>query len=98
MFWDENLAFLELFWAGTCFNVFRIVLDRSVIEIKSLGPGCSKPKMLLVNVFIKISNVNISNKPIIFVEKNEKLLHVCTCKSFLIFSTKNISVYLVAKS
>ena len=34
---------------------------------------------------VKISNVNISNMPIFFVEK------MCTAKASLIFSTKNIS-------
>ena len=50
----------------------------------SSGPGCSKLTTSLVNV-IKISNLNISNKPIFFVEK--------MCEASLIFSTKNFSVF-----
>ena len=33
------------------------------------GPGCSKLTTLLVYVLLKISNVNILNRPIFFVEK-----------------------------
>ena len=47
------------------------------------GSSCSKLTMSLVNIFFKISNVNISNMPIFFVEKIISL----------IFSTKNISVF-----
>ena len=43
-----------------------------------------------VDSFVKISKVNISNKPILFVEKFEKLLQ---CKSFSHFSAKNFSVF-----
>ena len=35
----------------------------------STGPGCSKLTTLLVNVLLKISNVNIWNMPIFYIEK-----------------------------
>ena len=56
------------------------------------GPVCSKLTASLVNKML-ISNINISNVPIFFVEKFEKLLH-CNAKASLIFQQK-ISVYLV---
>ena len=59
---------------------------------ESTGGGCLKLMTSLVNVPLKfqmlisqISNVNISNMPIFFVEKCEKLLQ---CKSFSHFFNK----------
>ena len=61
---------------------------------RSTRPGCSKLTTSLVNV-VKISNVNISKKPIFFVEK--------MCEAFalqkpLSFFQQKISVYLAIKS
>ena len=44
------------------------------------------------NNVVKISNVNISNKPIFLLQKCEMLLHL-NAKASLIFSTKNFSVF-----
>ena len=41
----------------------------NLCSCKLAGPGCSKLKMSLGNVFVKISNANISNLPTFFVEK-----------------------------
>ena len=41
-------------------------------------------------MFVKISNVNMSNTPIFLLKKCEELLQ---CKAPLILSTKNISVF-----
>ena len=49
------------------------------------GPGCSK----LMTSLVKISNINVSNMPIFFVEKNEKSF--CSAKAFLIFFNKKYS-------
>ena len=49
----------------------------------STGPSCSKLTTSLVN--IKISNVNISNMPLFFVKKCEKLMQ---CLSFCHFFNK----------
>ena len=40
---------------------------------------------------VKISNINISNMPIFFVEKNVRSF--CSAKASLILSIKNISVF-----
>ena len=57
------------------------------------GPGCSKLTASLVNKML-ISNINISNVPIFFVEKFEKLLQF-SAEASLIFFLQKISVYLV---
>ena len=41
--------------------------------------------------FVKISNINITNTLLFFVEKNVRIL--CTAKDSHIFSTKNNSVF-----
>ena len=41
--------------------------------------------------FIKISNVDISNMPVFFVEKNVR--NFCTAKASLIITTKNFRVF-----
>ena len=41
----------------------------TTVAIYTAGPGCSKLTTSLVNVSLKISNLNILNLPIFFVEK-----------------------------
>ena len=51
----------------------------------------SKTNDIVSSSVVKISNVNISNTPIFFVEKN--VYGFCIAKASLIFSTKNFSVF-----
>ena len=54
-------------------------LTRIICLLQSSGPGCSKLTMSLVNVFVKISNFNISGMPMFLLKECERLLH---CGSF----------------
>ena len=50
-----------------------------------------KTKYVVSSCFVKISNINITNTLLFFVEKNLRIL--CTAKDSHIFSTKNNSVF-----
>ena len=59
------------------------------------GPSCSKQTMAFVKVSLKFQTL-ISRIPVckyFLLKKCEKLLHFCSAKASLIFSTKNICVF-----
>ena len=57
----------------------------------SPGPGCSKLTTSLVNVSLKFQTLISEIWQYFLLKKNVKSF--CSAKAFLIFSTKNISVF-----
>ena len=80
-----------------CYAVTRVtkigqaVTSGSATKYKcTSGPGCSKQKTSLVNDSLNFRKL-ISQICLYFLLKNVR--HFCIAKTFLIFSTKNISVF-----
>ena len=85
--YDFLFAFLD--------EVYSYRIEFALIE-ENPGPHCSKLATLLVNVSLfKISNVNIWNLPILFVENMWEAFAV---QKLLSFFQQKISVHLVTKS
>ena len=73
----------------TCISVSICILNQQV-SIKRPGLGCSKLKMLLVNVSLKFQTLISDICQFFFVEKKVRSF---SAKASLIFSTKNIGVF-----
>ena len=93
-------------WQRTNWRHFAFFLASSSEKPQSLDVNTASPKAsdfchsrawlfktnnVISKCFVKISDVNIWNLPIFFVEKNVRSF--CSAKVSLIFSTKNISVF-----